>query len=260
MNEIKLGRKPRKFNPRVPHLSSFVSKMRSLAPAPPSDWTEGMPENLGAMLNNSLGDCTCAGMFHGIQVWTNNNPLMFTTPDSNVLSVYEGACGYNPDDPSTDQGGVEQDVLAYWLNQGIPLLNLGVNNLSAFYEVDPRNLNDVRWTINDCGFSYIGIDVPNYLMQNIEAGKTVWDAPSVGDDTTIEGGHCIILPASLVTGNFKLISWGTIYEMTPGFFSQFCDEAYGLVDLTWITAKGTTPGGLTLTQLEAQMQGLKEAT
>jgi hypothetical protein len=46
--------------------------------------------------------------------------------------------------------------------------------------------------------------------------------------------------------------------MTPAFFEKYCDEVYGPVDVAWINAKGTTPGGLSITQLEQQMLALKE--
>jgi hypothetical protein len=222
-----------------------------------------MPADLSEMLNDQLGDCTCAGLYHGRQVWSfNSNPPMDTEPDANVELVYCQACGYEPGNPSTDQGGVEQDVLGYWLNQGIPILptvgstGTTFDKLTAFYEVDPRHLNDIRWTIHDCGFAYIGIDMPARLMDNV---PDVWDVFPGNDDGGSDGGHCVILPASLPTENFKLISWGRVYEMTPAFFSRYCDEAYGLVDNSWVNAKGTTPGGLTLGELEAQMAALKES-
>jgi hypothetical protein len=50
-----------------------------------------------------------------------------------------------------------------------------------------------------------------------------------------------------------LISWGAKYEMTWAFWDAFVDECYGLVDSDWVDIKGTTPAGLTLTQIEEQV-------
>ena len=48
----KLGRQPRKFNPRVMHLSSILAA-RDIAPPPVSvDWTKGVT-SFGYFLNDS---------------------------------------------------------------------------------------------------------------------------------------------------------------------------------------------------------------
>lgn len=58
-------------------------------------------------------------------------------------------------------------------------------------------------------------------------------------------------------GLFKLISWGRLYQMTESFFLHYVDECYAIADSTFIEATGLTPAGLTLEQLEAQMQAMK---
>ena len=212
------------------------------------------------MLNDTQGDCTCAGFFHAVQVWTfNTTGEMVTAPDSSVEGLYQRACGYVPGDENTDRGGVEQDVLTYLLNTGTAISpgDPAPNKLTAFYEVDPRNLDDVRRTIADCGVAYIGLNMPVYILQN---PTKIWDEPGTGDDTTIEGGHCVIQPAyDIADSIFKHISWGMILQMTEGFFLRSTDEVYGPVDADWINQIGTTPLGLSLGELEAQMAAIKQA-
>ncbi len=67
-------------------------------PPPPAavDYTKGMPTDLGMMLNDSLGDCTCAAYYHARQVWTFNTGKMVTEPDGDVEDLYVKACGYDP--------------------------------------------------------------------------------------------------------------------------------------------------------------------
>lgn len=210
------------------------------------------------MLNDQLGDCTCAGIYHARQVWSANaNPPIDTQPDSCVEAVYEFACGYRPGDPSTDNGGVEQDVLTTWMKHGVPLSHApGFDRLLAFLEVDPQNIDDVKRAIHECGVVYIGIRVPGSLINELDNGNipAVWDV-SQGDTLSNEG-HCVILAGYDSVGP-TLISWGQTYKMTWAFFSFAVDEAYALADLDWINAKGTSPGGLTISQLEEQMQALK---
>lgn len=254
----KYGRLPRARNPAVPHYSAIVAGRRQLlTAAPPSaDYAQGMSASLGAMLNDTLGDCTCAGAGHSRQVWTfNANPPMETPSDSAVESLYEQACGYVPGDPSTDQGGLEQSVLTYWMNKGFD-----GQELTAFVEVDPANLNDVRQVIFDCGLAYIGFNVPAFLEQNGMVPGSTWDVDPSGDQSIV-GGHCVVLPGySSPAATFRVISWGSLYTMTAAFFAAFVDEVYGLVDSDWIKATGLTPAGLSITQWQAQMAALQEAT
>ena len=98
-SHFKLGRLHRSYDPRIPHLSALLAG-KTLPPPPAQvDYTKGMPTNLGMMLNNTLGDCTCAAVYHAIQVWTFNatkGKSMETEPDSDVEKLYELACGYKP--------------------------------------------------------------------------------------------------------------------------------------------------------------------
>jgi hypothetical protein len=124
-------------------------------------------------------------------------------------------------------------------------------------EVDPRNLDDVKRAIDACGVAYIGFGVPNYLMAGDEP-SAVWDVDPDADNG-IAGGHAVVL-AGYDQNGAKVISWGRVYTMTWAFFSTFTDEVYALADAQWITIGGISVAGLTLAQLEAQMQALKEPT
>jgi hypothetical protein len=55
-----------------------------------------------------------------------------------------------------------------------------------------------------------------------------------------------------------VISWGRFYKMTWTFFGKYVDEVYAIADPAWITSTGKPPGGLTLQELEIQMQALRE--
>jgi hypothetical protein len=78
----KVGRLHRTYDASIPHLSALLAG-QTLAPPPAwVDYTKGMPAKLGMMLNDTLGDCTCAAVYHAIQVWTHNaRKKMVTWPD-----------------------------------------------------------------------------------------------------------------------------------------------------------------------------------
>ncbi len=257
MNNRKLGRLPRRFDSRIPHLSALVAGKVQPAPPASQSWTTGMPAALGMMLNDTLGDCTCAAFYHAMQVWSfNAGGAMQTQPDPDVEKLYELACGYNPNVGGEGPGGNEQQVLTYILNTGAPVGTDGqtTHKIAAFVEVDPRNTDDVKRTIIDCGVAYIGLNVPQFIMPANGVPPAVWDVQT--SDTKIIGGHAVVLAGYDATGA-QLISWGQLYTMTWKFFAKYVDEVYAIADPSWINAKGTTPGGLSLESLETQMQALK---
>lgn len=260
---FKLGRLARAFNPRVPHYSALIAG-KSLPAIPAShDWSRdmkpipGSPTPFGMMDNDTLGDCTCAAVYHARQLWTSNYGNMITEPDSDVELLYEKACGWNPAVPGEGPGGNEQAVLTYLTNIGAPTGPAGatVDKISAFVEVDPRNIADVKRTIYSCGLAYIGFQVPQSVMPAGGPPPAVWRVDP--GDSKIIGGHAVVL-VGYNSEYAKLISWGQFYEMTWQFFSTFVDETYAIADDAWFNSQNASnPLGLTLQQLEAQMQALK---
>jgi hypothetical protein len=217
-----------------------------------------MPAELGMMLNDTLGDCTCAAYYHAIQVWTFNALKdMVTCPDGDVEALYEQACGYKPSRGGEGPGGNEQHVLTFLLNRGAPFGPAGQqrHEIDAFVEVAVQNTDDIKRTINDCGVVYIGFNVPQYIMPPGQNPLPVWDVDPTADNTVV-GGHAVVLAGYNATGA-RLISWGSYYTMTWAFFEKFVDEAYAIADPDWIAKTKKTPGGLSLQQLEQAMQALK---
>ena len=255
---MKLGRKPRGFNLAIPHYHAVrTMSMAQNGWVPPAlkpglDNAANLPANLGMMLNDQLGDCTCAGMGHETQLVSfDAQGVMITPPDADVLKAYEAVAGYNPATGANDDGAQEQTVLQYWQRYGLAYHG-GRHKISGYAEVDVRNPDDVCEAIQEGGCAYIGFDVPSGLMDDVQNGVTVWDAkPSYG---AIEGGHCVVVTGfnryTPTAPEFNLISWGSKFSMTWAFWQQYVDEAYMLIDPMWIERTGTSPWGLTEAQIE----------
>ena len=256
---FKLGRTPREHDPRIPHLSALLAGQTITPPPPSVDYTKGMPANLGMMLNDTLGDCSCAAFYHALQVWSFNaskGAKIETEPNADVEKLYILACGYNPRVGGEGPGGNEQHVLTYLLNAGAPMGPKGAatHKIAAFVEVDPRMQDDVKRTIADCGLAYIGFNVPQYIVPQNAPPPAVWTVET--KQTNIVGGHAVALAGYDAEGA-RVISWGQYYTMTWPFFAKYVDEVYAIADQTWIEAGGKTPGGLTLAELEQMMTALR---
>ena len=253
---FRYGRLPRKRSPRVAHYSALVAGQKLPAPPAAIDYTSVLPASLGMFHNDSLGDCTCAAIYHAFQVWSANaQGTIDTEPDDDAMLLYEQACGYVQGQGNTDQGGVEQDVLSYVLLSGAPTGpdGSGRHQIAAFVEIDPRNFDDVKLSIAEGGLVYLGFDVPDYLPSSAD---NVWDVQP-GANYNIVGGHAVIAAGYNADG-LTVISWGAKYRMTWAFWSKFVDESYLLADAEWIKASGASPAGMTLAQLEAQMSALRQ--
>ena len=213
----------------APHLEGL--------PRPPEFvlWFQKL-ENIGVMMNDSLGDCTCAGVGHAIQTWTSLTGQQITPTDADILALYEGACGYKPSDPSTDQGGVEPDVLNYWKANGV-----AGHKLDGYASVNTQNTTEVRQAVQLFGVVYIGVALP--LSAQSQSVWDVTDASLAGDAAPGSwGGHCVIVVGYNSRGPL-VVTWGKVLQMTWDFWASYADEAYALLSKDWIETSGSAPSG-----------------
>ena len=249
---FKYGRQDRTFNPKIMHMSALMCGTSTRSVPNNVDWTKGIT-NFGMMLNDQLGCCTCAAMYHARQIWTANVLTEQTEPDNMVLKLYEESCGYIQGDPSTDRGGIEQYVLSYILNTGMPLPDGSREKILGFIEVDPRNINDIKTVINEFGVAYIGFQVPLSMFDSNKVPLSKWSYDPM--NTATEGGHAVILVGYDAEGPI-VVSWGSLYKMSWEFFIHYTHESYAIVSDDWLNNTGITPLGMTAEQLEQLMYSL----
>lgn len=244
-SHMRLGRKAVKTDSRTLALAKYLKP--SLPPPPPAkDWTNGHA-NWGMMLNDQLGDCTIAGVGHAIQVWTVNNGGIVTVPDKVIESFYERWDGYVPGDPSTDNGGVELDVLADWRKTPV-----AGHTLLAFADPKVADLAEIRHAITLFGGVYIGLSLPVTAQK-----QDVWDVVKGGGANAKKGswgGHCVFVPKYDQT-TFTCITWGQLKQMTVAFWNEYCDEAHALLGKNWLHAQGS-PAGFDEAQLQADLAAI----
>jgi hypothetical protein len=254
-SKMKLGRKAIKTDSRTLAFGDYLTP--GLPPPPPSaDWTKGIT-SWGMMLNGpdpsepqfpeGLGDCTIAGAAHAVQVWTANTGAMVTVPDPTILNLYEQWDGYVLGNASTDNGGVELDVLNDWQKQG-----LAGNTLVAFADPKPAKLVEIHQSIALYGGVYIGLSLPLTAQT-----QDVWDVvPNGGAKAKAGswGGHCVFVPKYDQNG-FTCITWGQLKTMTLAFWKKYCDEAHTLLGQAWLSAMGA-PSGFDQAQLLSDLKSI----
>lgn len=195
-------------------------------------------KNWPMYLNDRYGCCTIAGGGHIIQgESTYGQGATQTITNTDVLTAYEAVSGFDPSTGKNDNGAVMQDVLSYWRKTGI-----GGHKILAFAELDVKNLDEVRQALDTFGSIYIGIDFPDSAMDQFNAGKP-WD---VVKGSPLDGGHAINGGYYDVNGNWKVVTWGEVQEMTPAFWDKYVEEAWIVVTPEWLNAQGQSPSGFDL--------------
>lgn len=229
---MKLGRRGAVYQPRRLALAKYTVAM----PGPPAaaGWSKYLT-NLGPMLNETLSDCTAAAVGHGIQIMTAANGNQVIVPDSAILALYEGSCGYNPSDPSTDQGGYINKVQDYWRTNGVD-----GHTIDGYASCSLRSTsNDVQDAIAYFGFCNIGVNLPISAQT-----QEVWDVGGSGDTTPGSwGGHDIIL-TDYDSSGFTCVTWGAMKKLTWAWFQTYCDEAYAILSKDWASSVGSPAGKL----------------
>jgi len=251
----KLGVREFKFDMRLPLLNKYMVDL----PDPPrvKDWTNGVTE-FGMMLNDKLGCCTISALGHQEQIWTLNASTEYTPSDEDILEGYETFCNYDPNDSSTDQGGVPLDILKQWY--ATPGLFAG-RTLTAFAPFQPPSKKAMYCTISYLGGAYLAFNLPKC----IEAQGTTWEVPKNFPNSDSApgslGGHMVMSPAyDGASDMYKIISWGQIYYVTQAFINAYCIQGFALVSQDWIETSGVSPSGFDLDQLKADLEDIDNLT
>lgn len=253
---VKLGKLPVKHDPRTLRLARYFTA--ELPPPPPSRiWSNGLAD-WGMFANDTLGDCTIAGIPHGIMGWTMNTGVMATFTAAQAISYYMQWDGYNPANPATDQGGVCLDVLKDWKAQGF-----AGHQIAAFASVLPANQQHVMQAINLFGGLYTGVALP--MTAQAQVGG-LWDVVppkqkrwfhihKFGVDPSTPGswgGHCVWIIDYDAIGP-TCVTWGALQKMTWAYWSKYFDEAYAIISPDFINAAGMAPNGFALADLESDV-------
>ena len=221
-SQMKLGRRAIRHSSFRKLLAQPVFDALPQAP-PTQDNTNGITQ-WGALANDYLNDCTCAGIGHSFQIATLNTGIEASVTDADVIGLYEAYCGYNPANPATDQGGIEDDVLL-----GIQQHGFMGAKLLGWVSINPLNTEHVRQAIAYFGSVYFGAEMP-LSAQN----QAVWDV--VAGQQGVPGGwggHAMV-SAKYDAGGMEFITWGENQPASWQFWLFYADECHALLWDVWL--------------------------
>jgi hypothetical protein len=242
MPNVRFGKHPVKHDYRTLRFRKYVTKDLAAPPA-----TSNVLINVYAKLkvsnpatlfpmdgNDTLGDCTIAGLAHATTVYNGLLGKEKVMPKASVVSLYEKLTG------GPDTGLNELDVLKYWSNTKV----YG-SDILAFVSIDPKNHTHVQQALQLFGGVYLGFQVQQNAVQEFDAHQP-WTPGTLTQD-----GHCVYAVAYDQNG-VTVLTWGSTQQGTWAWWDECVDEAYAIVP-----QEAQNPGfapGFNVAQLEADLK------
>ena len=231
-----LGKQPARENAIPLKMRDYVDF--SKLPTPPSSFGHyNMVPNWGMLGNDRFGDCGIAGPFHGIMLHNAMAGRQVNIDTDCVLSAYSAITGFDPNDPSTDQGSDCGNVADFWQSTGLTDADGKVHKIVGSVALDPGNLQELYVAMFIFGAVGIGVSLPGEWQQDFAAGQP-WDRIAYPD---IEGGH-YILGCGSVQGDINVVTWGANQLLTPGGYQEFNDETIAYLSLEVLNGLATVDG------------------
>jgi hypothetical protein len=246
---FKFGKTPATKDPRDLLFHNYVNL--SKIPKPPEYFgDEDVVSEYPMDGNDKYGNCVWAMFAHMCQLFAALGGMPCNFSLEAILKGYSDVTGFDPNDPSTDQGTNERDGLKYMIKTGLVDTTGKIHKFGAFVKIDPKNtlhMNAACWLF---GAVPLGVQIPASAMEqfnNNQPWSLVWL------NNHIEGGHAI--PWVAKRNNDIVLTWGRKQEMTLAWFRRFCDEAYAVLSPEMLK-NGISNEGFNFTQLNADLVAL----
>lgn len=247
----KLGKLPAKKGAVKLKLSKYLT---AELPEPPEEFgDEYLIKHWPALGNNRYGNCVIASKGHIIPMWCAEGGKEVKFSTKNVLADYSAITGFNPCDPSTDNGTYMSDAAKYFYKTGYADAKNERHKIDAYLSITPGDVHEHRIALYLFGAVDIGFSVPAYCMRQFALGQ-VWDVCDTNDN--IQGGHCVPLVARR-NGMFTCATWGKLQQMTDEFLEKYEDEAIVYLSPEMFGEDKITNEGFDYEQLKADLEALK---
>lgn len=177
--------------------------------------------------NDTIGNCTCAAVYNAMIAWQSLTDSGIAIPEILAVELYSAVTGYNPENPSTDQGAAEDDVLAYGVRTGYATRDYLYSPMWG--TIDPGNINLMASAVAKFGVAYQGVVMRRGDMERLDSGQPL-DTVS-GMDMSIAGGHALLIwsyEGLRPNDRVQLITWGTLITATWEWVLARSIECHGL--------------------------------
>jgi hypothetical protein len=213
-----MGRRRPVFRPHF-FLRDYLRPGAISAPSA-CDYSAAAATSLGDIyLNQQLGDCVIAAGYHMLGVETGNAGDLFIANDAQIIADYSAIGGYNPNNPSSDQGCDEVTALNYWCNKGFA----DGSKLYGWLAADASSKLEIQSAIYLFENLIITMELPDQWITPTTptASGFTWDVDGPSDQNN---GHCVTGIGYNPSG-VKIATWGLLGVLTYEAIAQYCTQA-----------------------------------
>lgn len=251
---FKRGKKLATYDKNQLRLSHFESTTGEPTPAPIGfDSAAGLfpgTDKWEMLGNDNYGDCVWAGGDHEEEVLLHLGVPTDTTAEfsqETALADYASCTGFNPDDPNSDQGTDMGVAMKYRRHTGLLDINGSRHKIGAYLALEPGNFNELLRAMHAFAVVGIGIEFPDYAMDQFNANKA-WTYVK-GQPAPTEG-HYIPGVGRPLSEAIYIITWARKMQMSMGFYQHYNDESYVYVTQEDLV-NGVSPAGYDFSELNA---------
>ena len=200
--------------------------------------------------NDQYGDCVCAEAGHTTIQWNIEAGKAVNISTDNVLEMYSEITGFNPNDPSTDQGTNMADAAKWRAKTGLLDAYGNRHKISAYLALTPGNIEELKQAIYLFSCVGIGWELPSSAQEQFQRGEP-W---TVVNGSSIEGGHDTAA-VGYDPNYLYIITWGQVQKVSWGFYSKYMDEGICYFSEEFL-ANGKSPEGFDIDQLQKDLAEL----
>lgn len=222
----KCGRTASPYDTRTLQLARFCPTARMRLPRAtiiPEDW---LPKPWTGKGNDRYGDCVFASLANLIESWSAIRGPFRRIPDVEVVNTY---LKYSP----RNSGYNVLESLKRWRKDGF-----WNDKPWYFCEVNHDDMNQVRQAIDTFGGIHTGAMIPRAWLS--AKAWTVSGYPAYGHSMAAIGYD---------EASIAVRSWTGVYWVTNAAWIKYFDEAYAIIDPSFLNDAGETPQGLDLPAL-----------
>ena len=247
---MKLGKLPARKDAVKFKLGEYLDG--TLLPTAPKNFGhERLVVNWQPLGNIQYGDCVFAGAAHETMLWNREASRTAIFTDADVLSDYSAVTGFNPSDPSSDNGCDMQVAASYRRKTGVRDAKGQRHLVTAYLAITPKDVEELKQAIYLYSAVGIGIEFPNTAMTQFNQGKP-W---TVVRGASIEGGHYV--PAVGYNSRYLyVVTWGKVQQMSWAFYKKYNDESIAYISEEMLNGDVSLEG-FNLAQLELDLKQLK---
>lgn len=218
---FKTGKTPATEDPRDLKFSRYLTALPPIPTGVLGHAGEFADDAWLMFANDSYGDCVFAGAAHETVLWCKLGGSSAVFNDTDVLSDYSAVTGFDPGNPSTDQGTDMRQAMLYRKNTGVIDANGKRHKIGAFVRID--SIDELKRSIYLFGVAAIGFIFPESAWDQFDRGQP-WD---LVDGAPEDGGHYVpLIGYDSRTDLFTCVTWGREQQITPRFLARLMDEAY----------------------------------